>query len=328
MALQAALPANIVGTTNTVLTVIVPATKGCNLKCPFCYIDQRSELDVDSNLSIVSFTQFLSDVAGRENIAALCIQGHEPLLPSSFDHTSELLRLSQALEIPASFITNGTQLSHRACDLNELAPARIAVSLDSHIPERHDRLRGVPGTFERVVNGLRQAVAMPALRDVITVTSVLIQKKRDQVIGMPALLADIGIKRWTVNALVKVGKGDIIGGPVGDRARTFQDLLILQRESEKYGIEMTVDDEFGRLSEEDMNRDVVDINRLRIHRLQRPSGVFRLMPDGRCSIGTELLQEVAEDTPRWVPGEEHAADFLQRVRERYDAKQQAALAVA
>ncbi len=224
-------------------------------------------------------------------------------------------------------MTNGTYLSDRVDELAELGPARIAVSLDSHLAERHDRQRGVVGAFEMTVDGLRKAAANPVLREVTGVASVLVPKRRDQLIGMPALLAEFGIEHWTVTCLFKVAKGDAIGGPVGDRAKTFQDLLILQREAEKHGIEMTVDDEFGRLSEEDMNRGVVDINRLRIHRLQRPSGVFRLMPDGRCSIGTELLQEVADDTPRWIPGEEHAADFLQRVRDRYAAKQ-AALAVA
>lgn len=327
MATYAALPADVSSTTATVLTVIVPARHGCNLKCPFCYIDLRKEDSLSIDCQVDDFLQFVDQAVAREEIGALCIQGHEPLLPGSFGYTLELLRWGQRHDVPVSFVTNGTYLADRSSELAERHPARIAVSLDSHLSEYHDRQRGVAGTFDQVVDGLRIANASQRLRDVITVISVLIPKKRDQLIGMPALLADIGIKRWTVNTLVKVGKGDVIGGPVGDRARTFQDLLILQREAEKHGIEMTVDDEFGRLSEEDMNRDVVDINRLRIHRLQRPSGVFRLMPDGRCSIGTELLQEVTEDTPRWIPGEEHAADFLQRVRDRYATKQ-AALASA
>ncbi len=326
MVANAALPADVVMTTGTVLTVIVPASHGCNLKCAFCYIDQRDEQKLPHSLDVGQFADFVRAAHHAEEIAALCIQGHEPLLPDSFAYTAALLELGQEHRFPVSFVTNGTYLASRVDELAELAPARIAVSLDSHLAERHDRQRGVGGAFDMTVEGLRRAAADPVLRDVTGVASVLIPKKRDQLIGMPALLADIGIERWTVTCLFKVGKDDAIGGPVGDRAKTFQDLLVLQREAEKHGIEMIVDDEFGRLSEEDMNRDVVDINRLRIHRLQRPSGVFRLMPDGRCSIGTELLQEVADDTPRWIPGEEHAADFLQRVRDRYAAKRRAAAA--
>ena len=323
MVAHAALPSDAKMTTETVLTVIVPASNGCNLKCPFCYIDQRDEHYTSYQLDVGEFIQFIRSARHVEEISALCIQGHEPLLPDSFAYTAEILKLGRECHFPVSFVTNGTFLASRINELAEFAPARIAVSLDSHLAERHDRQRGILGAFEMTVDGLCKAATNPILREVTGVASVLLPKKRDQLIGVPALLANIGIERWTVTCLFKVGKGDSIGGPVGDRSKTFHDLLILQREADKYGIEMTVDDEFGRLSEEDMNRDVVDINRLRIHRLQRPSGVFRLMPDGRCSIGTELLQEVAEDTPRWTPGEEHAADFLQRVRDRYAAKQAA-----
>ena len=323
MVAHVALPNNLKSSHATVLTVIVPASDGCDLVCPYCYIGQRNEAALPDVLAVVDYEKFLAEAKEKIDDLILCVQGYEPLLTKAFRYTETLLHLGRKLGFPVTFVSNGTHLSSHADALAALSPARIAISLDSHIPEQHDRQRGVPGTFEKVVDGLRDAVEVPELSDVIEVASVLIPKKYNRLIGMPALLAEIGIKRWTVTCLFKVGKGDVIGGPVGDRARTFHDLLILQREAEKYGIEMTVDDEFGRLSEEDMNRDVVDINRLRIHRLQRPSGVFRLMPDGRCSIGTELLQEVAEDTPRWTPGEEHAADFLQRVRNRYAAKQQA-----
>jgi len=59
---------------------------------------------------------------------------------------------------------------------------------------------------------------------------------------------------------------------------------------------------------------VVDINELRIRRLVRPSGVFRLLPTGQCSMGAEILQQVKPDTPCWVPGEMHAGDFVAALR--------------
>ena len=324
MVAHAAIPRDMAA--DTVLTVVVPATSGCDLACPYCYIQQRKEISGAPPLGVVDYRRFFDESREGNERAVLCIQGYEPLLPEAFGYTATLLRAGRQHGRPVTFVSNGSHLVERVDELAELWPARVAISLDSHNPACHDRQRGVVGTFEKVVAGLRQAVASDEMRGVVEVASVLLPNRRDRLIGMPALLSDIGIERWTVTCLFKVAKGDAVGGPVGDRAMTFQDLLVLQREAEKHGIEMTVDDEFGRLSKKDMNRDVIDINRLRIHRLQRPSGVFRLMPDGRCSIGTELLQEVAEDTPRWIPGEEHAADFLQRVRDRYAAKRRAAAA--
>lgn len=93
-------------------------------------------------------------------------------------------------------------------------------------------------------------------------------------------------------------------------------MLILKREAEKYGLSFVVDDEFGSLSEEDIDRDVIDIDALRIRRLVRPSGTFRLLPTGQCSMGVDILKEVKSDTPRWIPGEQDAWKFIENCRSR------------
>ncbi len=324
MGLNAAVPKSMADSTNMVLTFVVPATDGCNLRCPYCYIEQRAELSKNKTLSPYDYEQFILQATACEQVDLVCVQGHEPLLPSSFEYTKVILDVGRRLQIPTSLVSNGTYLKERVDELALLGPDKISVSLDAADPAIHDRQRGVVGTFELVVDGLKQAVLHPELKHSISVNSVLIPKKRDSLIGMPALLAEIGVRQWTINALVKVSGSDSIGGPVGNRAKIFQDLLVLQRESERFSIEMTVDDEFGRLTEEDKNRDVVDINHLRIQRLNRPSGVFRLMPDGRCSIGIELLQEMPKDAPKWHCGAENGWDFIERVRRQYHSKLEAA----
>ena len=61
---------------------------------------------------------------------------------------------------------------------------------------------------------------------------------------------------------------------------------------------------------------MVDINALRIRRLARPSGTFRLLPTGQCSMGLDILKEVKPDTPRWQPGVADAFDFIEELRSR------------
>ena len=124
-------------------------------------------------------------------------------------------------------------------------------------------------------------------------------------------------------ACLRSAKATALSLTVGDRAKIFQDLLVLQREAERFSIDITVDDEFGRLSDEDRHRDIVDINRLRIQRLNQPSGVFRLMPDGCCSMGIELQQEMSNDAPLWHPSSENGWDFIERVRRDTARKQKA-----
>ncbi|MDH3603609.1 MAG: hypothetical protein OEU26_28690 [Candidatus Tectomicrobia bacterium] len=163
------------------------------------------------------------------------------------------------------------------------------------------RLGGKVGAFDDALAGLRFAVSVPVLKKALVVTSVLMPKKRERLMGMPKLLAELGIERWMVNALVKVGKGDKLGGPAGERNAILDDLLVLKAEADRCGIDMVVDDEFGRLSDDDRAKKLMEIEALRIKRLVRPEGVYRLVPTGHCSKGVDILKPINDQTPVWHP---------------------------
>ena len=316
MSYLAALPDHLPETTNApILTFIVPAPNGCNLRCPFCYIDRRNEAAKSLDLAPEDYIAFIEQAARRESVGAICIQGYEPLLPESFAYTHAILEAGRKLGIPTSLVTNGTFLERWADKLSILRPDKITVSIDSADAATHDKARGKIGAFESAMLGLRLAAADEHLRPVLTLASILMPQKHERLLGMPALAAELGVKHWVVTVLNEVGK-DEIGGPVGDRRRTFADLVLLKREAEHHAIDFVVDDEFGTLSDEDIEQDVVDINALRIRRLAQPSGTFRLLPTGQCSMGLDILKEVKPDTPYWRPGVTDAYDFIEEMRQR------------
>lgn len=296
------------------LTFIVPAPNGCNLRCPYCYIDRRNEAARSLDLAPEHYIRFIEQAARREKIGAICLQGYEPLLPESMPYTRAILAAGQRLDIPTSLVTNGTFLDRWVDELVELRPQKITVSLDAADPVTHDRSRGKIGAFEDALRGLRLAANDPVLQPVLALASILMPQKHQRLIDMPKLAANLNVDQWVVTILQEVGK-DEIGGPVGDRRRIFQDLLTLRREAEKQGVRFVVDDEFGTLSEEDIDCDVIDINALRIRRFVQPSGTFRLLPTGQCSMGLDILKEVNSDTPRWIPGEMDAWDFIEDLRQ-------------
>ncbi len=296
----------------TVLTFIVPAPNGCNLNCPFCYISKRKEPATISKLKPLDYDYFIESSSEGLDVGAICIQGYEPLLPESFDYTRTILNAGRRLNIPTSLVTNGTNLERWVRELANLMPAKIAVSIDSSNASIHDKTRGKTGAFEQAMRGLRLAAADPVLQSRLTLASILMPGKHERLLGMPTLAEKLGISHWVVTALSHVGQDDI-GGPVGDRGRTISDLLILKREAERCGINFVVDDEFGKLSDEEIHRSIVDINALRIRRLAKPAGTFRLLPTGQCSIGLDLLKEVGPHTPVWSP-DENAYDFIERIR--------------
>jgi hypothetical protein len=300
MTVQTALPARGWHEAGAILTFIVPAPNGCDLACPFCYIRQRGEDLAEAALTPADYARFIREVAAARPVAALCVQGYEPLLPAAFAHTRAILATGRLLRLPASLVTNGTHLAERVEALRVLAPARLAVSLDAATADAHDRQRGRAGAFAAIVRGLEAAAAGPDGATELGVTSVLLPKRRAQLDGLPALLAAIGVRRWAVTALQRVGRA----GPVGARGSILAELDRLRAAAARAGIAFAVDDEFAGLA------GAAPPAALRLNRLARPEGVFRLAPDGRCARGAELLGRLAADAPRWRPGVLDAGAFL------------------
>ena len=315
----AALPEHLPSTFDKpILTFIVPAPHGCNLQCPYCYIERRGENATRTDLSPGNYRAFIEQIARQEEIGAICIQGYEPLLAESFPYTRTILEAGRGLGVPTSLVTNGTRLACHVDDLAELWPDKIAVSLDAADRTVHDRSRRRRGAFEATVAGLRAAARNPRLRSALVIASILMPQKHERLLGMAALAAELHVRHWVVTVLQSVGKEEI-GKAVGDRQRTFRDLLLLKRDAERHGIHFVVDDEFGTLCADDIDRDAIGISALRVRRFVQPSGTFRLLPTGQCSIGLDILKEVRPETPRWDVDRMNAWDFIQTVRSRQNA---------
>jgi MoaA/NifB/PqqE/SkfB family radical SAM enzyme len=294
------------------LTFIVPASRGCNLKCSFCLVRQRREI-AETCLQPDDFARFVRETADRAPIFAIAIQGYEPLLPESMPYTQAILASGRFRRLPTTLVTNGVKLADTVDQLKTLSPNKIAISLDSASAEIHDRIRGVAGTWAAAVRGIERALAVLAPRTSLVVSSVLLPSKRHYLDSMPARLREIGVDRWIISPLLRVG-ADQPGGPVGDRARIFRDLVILQEAADRAGIRLTIDDEFGHLGRDAAKSFQLSLRALHVRTLPPNVELFRLAPSGRCSKGSEVLKRVTPETPQWRPDAMHASDFLEMLR--------------
>ncbi len=296
------------------LTFVVPARHGCNLKCSFCFVRQRREI-TETCLRPDDLVRFIREAAERVPIFALAVQGYEPLLPESLPYMQAILATGRFLGFPTSLVTNGTKLANAVDLLATLAPSKIAVSLDAASADIHDRIRGVAGAWTAAVGGIRRAVEALAPRTRIVVSSVLLPSKLHYLQGMPALLRDIGIDRWIINPLLRVGEHHA-PGPVADRTSLFRDLLMLREAARREGVRLTVDDEFGHLDHDAARMTESSLRGLHVRTLPQNVEIFRLTPSGQCSVGNDILRQVTPETPRWQPGALHAGDFLETLSAR------------
>jgi Fe-coproporphyrin III synthase len=135
--------------------IVWSLTRTCNLKCAHCYTDSEA-LKYPGELTAEQCRAVLDDLAGF-GVPAVLFSGGEPLVRKD---VFELAEYARSLNLHVVMSTNGTLITPEiARRFVELKFAYIGISLDSAIPEVHDRFRGVEGAFQRTMQGFRHCVA-------------------------------------------------------------------------------------------------------------------------------------------------------------------------
>lgn len=174
-------------------------TRRCNLACSHCYMDAIPK--EDDELSLEEGVRLTDDLA-RMKIPILILTGGEPLMSRNFFSIAFHAREAGLRTVIS---TNGTLITPEVARLLAEAKIRyVGVSLDSALPASHDKFRGVPGAFDRALQGLRNA------RDAGLKTGLRITLTRDNWQDVPALLnlaLEENIPRFCLYHLVPTGRG-------------------------------------------------------------------------------------------------------------------------
>lgn len=142
-------------------TVNFYPTDRCNLKCSMCFERLRKPR---SEMKISDWQKIINQM--KKFQPRIHLSGGEPFL---YPDIIELISHIKARNFFLVITTNGTFLSKYANDIIASGVNRIHISIDG--PEKiHDRIRGVPGTFKRIMEGLkrikklRKASRLPIIR--------------------------------------------------------------------------------------------------------------------------------------------------------------------
>jgi MoaA/NifB/PqqE/SkfB family radical SAM enzyme len=127
-------------------------TYNCQLKCPHCCVGNYEN---EPNRELT--TAEIKDVLDQSTKAFVVnFFGGEPTMRSDL---MEIIKYASERSVYVFCDTNGLKISRDyANQLKENGLEMLYVSIDSHIPEKHDELRGVKGTFEKAVQGIRNAL--------------------------------------------------------------------------------------------------------------------------------------------------------------------------
>lgn len=126
-------------------TVHVEITRNCNLRCRMCDIwrSRTEELTTEK-------WKIIAEQLGKLGVKAVGITGGEPMLRKDI---SEIIRAFKEHGMIVHLNTNGT-IPNTAQRLKSSGIDSVTVSIDFYGKE-HDKNRGVPGTFDKAVQTLR-----------------------------------------------------------------------------------------------------------------------------------------------------------------------------
>lgn len=172
-------------------------TLRCNLRCNHCGSSAGSprlnELTTEEALKLCDqFPELL--------VQEVDLTGGEPLLRKDWAKIALHLR---DLGIATNVLTNGLDLGlNTVSRMKDVGIACVGISLDG-LEETHDRIRGFPGSFERVLKSIQMILKtdMP-LNVITTVNSLNVHELPD----IFQLLRSLGIEYWRVQPLIPIGR--------------------------------------------------------------------------------------------------------------------------
>ncbi len=173
-------------------------TNYCPLHCPHCYRDASRKLP--DELSTHEAYRLIEQIA---NLGAriLVFSGGEPL---SREDIVELVRYAHDQGLLPAIATSGLLVSERIVrDLASAGLRYVAISLDSHIPEKHDRFRGVSGLWRRALEGIKMFADQGVE---VQLNFTMTTENVDDLEHVVKLCEELGVKYLHVFDLVPVGR--------------------------------------------------------------------------------------------------------------------------
>jgi GTP 3',8-cyclase len=133
-------------------------TDRCNYRCVYCRTGNEGPQFTELPIAIYTRILRLFVSLGIEKVR---LTGGEPLLREGLldliRETAEMRPAFSDAPLDIAMTTNGHLLARMAKDLKAAGLNRITVSMDAVDPETFTRITRVPGSFERVRDGIRAA---------------------------------------------------------------------------------------------------------------------------------------------------------------------------
>ena len=184
--------------------VVWDFTHRCNLQCKHCYQDAQKALPGELS---TSQAKNLIDQLSDAGVVAIAFSGGEPLMRQDF---LEVAAYAHRRDLYVALASNGTLISPEvAGNLRNAGVDYVEISIDGMNAESHDRMRGMPGAFDRSIEGIRNCVREGIYSCIATTVT---RENIDQIEEIHKLGEKLGVKRMMCFNFIPTGRGIAMAG--------------------------------------------------------------------------------------------------------------------
>ena len=186
-------------------SLYIYAAGSCNLACRHCWIVPKFQPDGDGGPYIkLEYVEKAIREAKPLGLRSIKLTGGEPMMHPQFRELATLIN-DAGLDITVE--TNGTLVDAGLARFlkDAVRVCFISVSLDGIKPETHDALRGVPGSFERAVAGIKNLVEVGFHPQVIC---TLHRGNVSEMASVVAFAEQLGCGSVKFNHVQEAGRGE------------------------------------------------------------------------------------------------------------------------
>lgn len=175
-------------------------TKACNFKCIHCY--ENAGKKADDELTTDEIIDGI-DKLSRLGVASIAFSGGEPTV-----HPGIINLIKHASEdgMYVSMATNGFKTSkiERAKEFADAGLEFVQISLDGLNPETHDNFRGVPNSWNRAVQSIKNFLELGVF---VEVSTTVTQENYDEIPGMIDFMRELGVEWFMLYNFIPTGSG-------------------------------------------------------------------------------------------------------------------------
>lgn len=223
-------------------------TKKCDLKCSHCRIFMRKN---DDELTTKEIQSILDNIKKEFSSSLLILSGGEPLLRTDL---FEILSYVQLLGLKAALATNGMLINEeKVLKLKRMRVERTSISLDSTEEKKHDKSRGVNGSFKKA---LESFVLLRKHRLPFQINFTVTKTNIDEIYSVASMALSVGAQAVHYFILINTGCARRVDKNQTMEAKDICEVLIkIKSVSQEFPIELkpTCAPQYVRFSKEDIH---------------------------------------------------------------------------